>query len=142
MASKNSVNSIIGPGSVFEGKFYIAGSLRVDGKFEGEIKTDETLLVGPTGKIKTNIHAKNVVVEGAMIGNIHAQNMVQLEATGKVLGDIHAPVINIAPGVVAKGAINVTGNGKKNAKALVEEAYGDAKGSLDKAAEDASAAKK
>ena len=123
MASKNSINSNIGPGSFFEGKFYIAGSLQVDGKFEGEIKTDGTLLVGQTGKIKTNIRAKDVVVEGTMIGNIHARNSVRLEPTGKVLGDISSPTVYVAPGVVAKGSINITGSGKKNAGSLVEESY-------------------
>ena len=41
MAGRDGLNSTIGEGSSFEGKFYISGSLRIDGKFEGEIKTDE-----------------------------------------------------------------------------------------------------
>ena len=123
MASKKALNSTIGPGSFFEGKFYIAGSLQVDGKFEGEIKTDETLRVGQGGKIKTNIRAKDVVVEGTMIGNINARNSVRLEPTGKVLGDISSPAVYVAPGVVAKGSVNITGSGKKNADSLVEESY-------------------
>ncbi|HMU84753.1 MAG TPA: polymer-forming cytoskeletal protein, partial [Leptospiraceae bacterium] len=54
MAGRNdSMNSVIGPGSIFEGKFYISGSLKIDGKFEGEIKTEDALVVGETGKIKT-----------------------------------------------------------------------------------------
>ena len=41
MATKNDsqLNSVIGDGSIFEGKFYINGSLQIDGRFEGEIKT-------------------------------------------------------------------------------------------------------
>lgn len=123
VASRNVLNSAIGPGSFFEGKFYIAGSLQVDGKFEGEIRTDETLHVGQNGRIKTNIRAKDVIVEGTMIGNINARNSVRLEPTGKVLGDIAAPTVYVAPGVVAKGSINITGSGKKNANSLVEDAY-------------------
>lgn len=130
MASKNAINSVIGPGSFFEGKFYIAGSLRVDGKFEGEIKTDGTLIVGGDGKIKTNINAKDVIVEGIMIGNINAQNTVRLEPNGKVLGDIKAPVVHVAPGVVARGSIDITGSNKKNARSLVEEAYNGSSGGL------------
>ena len=56
------MNSTIGEGSVFEGKFYISGSLKIDGKFEGEIKTDEELVVGEKGRVKTDIYAKSVVV--------------------------------------------------------------------------------
>ncbi len=128
MASRSdSMNSVIGPGSIFEGKFYISGSLRIDGKFEGEIKTEDALEVGETGKIKTNISAKNVSIAGVMIGNIKAESEVRLEESGKLLGDIHAPKLHIAPGVVARGNIHITGNQKKDVKKLIEESYGGLK---------------
>lgn len=117
-------NSVIGPGSIFEGKFYIAGSLRIDGKFEGEIKTDDTLYIGETGKVRTNISAREVTVSGTMIGNIKAENEVRLEETGRLLGDIIAPALHFAKGVVAKGNITVTGGQKKDVKKIVEESFG------------------
>ena len=123
MSSKGGINSFIGPGSFFEGCFYIAGSLEVDGKFEGEIKTNGTVIVGKSGKIKTNIHAKDVVMEGTMVGNIMAENTVRLETTGKVLGDISSPIVHIAQGVIAKGQINIIGNSKKGAPTTIQEAY-------------------
>ncbi|MCR9142967.1 MAG: polymer-forming cytoskeletal protein [bacterium] len=128
MAIKNdSLNSVIGPGSIFEGKFYISGSLRIDGKFEGEIKTEDALMVGETGKIKTNISAREVIVAGTMIGNIAAESEVRLEKSGKLLGDIQAPILNIAPGVVAQGTITITGGQKKDVKKVIEESYGGLK---------------
>lgn len=124
MASKNEgMNSTIGEGSVFEGKFYISGSLRIDGKFEGEIKTDEELVVGETGKVKTDIAAKSVVVAGTVIGNIAARSEVRLLETGKVLGDISAPSVVLQKGVVVSGTFNITGGHKKDAKKVVEESY-------------------
>lgn len=128
MASRSdSMNSVIGPGSIFEGKFYISGSLRIDGKFEGEIKTEDVLVVGETGKIRTNISARHVSVAGTMIGNIRAEQEVRLEESGKLLGDIIAPKLNIAPGVVAKGNITITGGQKKDVKKVIEESYGGGK---------------
>ncbi|MBL8019257.1 MAG: polymer-forming cytoskeletal protein [Spirochaetia bacterium] len=128
MAGRNdSMNSVIGPGSIFEGKFYISGSLKIDGKFEGEIKTEDALVVGETGKIKTNITAKNVVVAGTMIGNIAAENEVRLEKSGKLLGDITSPLLNIQPGVMAKGNITITGGQKKDVRKVIEESYGGMK---------------
>ncbi|HQI18786.1 MAG TPA: polymer-forming cytoskeletal protein, partial [Leptospiraceae bacterium] len=128
MAGRNdSMNSVIGPGSIFEGKFYISGSLKIDGKFEGEIKTEDALVVGETGKIKTNITAKNVVVAGTMIGNIQAESEVRLEKSGKLLGDITAPMLNIQPGVIAKGTITITGGQKKDVRKVIEESYGGLK---------------
>ncbi|MCG9874899.1 MAG: polymer-forming cytoskeletal protein [Leptospiraceae bacterium] len=121
---KDSINSVIGQGSIFEGKFYIAGSLKIDGKFEGEIKTDEALYIGETGKVKTNIAAKEVTVSGTLIGNIRAENEVRLEETGRMLGDIQAPYLDLAKGVVAKGNITITGGQKKDVKKIVEESFG------------------
>ncbi|PJZ58989.1 polymer-forming cytoskeletal protein [Leptospira barantonii] len=121
---KENNNSVIGPGSIFEGKFYIAGSLRIDGKFEGEIKTDDTLYIGETGKVRTNISAREVTVSGTMIGNIKAENEVRLEETGRLLGDIVAPALHLAKGVVAKGNITITGGQKKDVKKIVEESFG------------------
>jgi cytoskeletal protein CcmA (bactofilin family) len=124
MAGKNdSMNSTIGEGSIFEGKFYISGSLRIDGKFEGEIKTDEELVVGETGKVKTNIDAKSVVIAGAVIGNIRAEDEVKLLETGMVLGDIITPTLTIQRGVIAQGHITITGGQKKDVKKLIEESY-------------------
>lgn len=125
MAGKSDIiNSTIGEGSVFEGKFYISGSLRVDGKFEGEIKTDDELVVGETGKVKTNINAKSVVVAGTVIGNISADDEVRLLETGRVLGDIVTPTLSIQRGVIAQGHITITGGHKKDAKKIIEDSYG------------------
>ncbi len=124
MAGKgDSINSTIGEGSVFEGKFYISGSLRIDGKFEGEIKTDEELVVGETGKVKTNIDAKSVVVAGTVIGNIKADEEIKLLETGRVLGDIITPALTIQRGVIAQGNIIITGGQKKDVKRIIEESY-------------------
>jgi len=124
MAAKGDIiNSTIGDGSVFQGKFYISGSLHIDGKFEGEIKTDDELVVGETGKVKTDIIAKSVVVAGTVIGNINASDEVRLMETGRVLGNITAPSISIQRGVVAHGEINITGGHKKDAKKFIEDAY-------------------
>ncbi|HDP81113.1 MAG TPA: polymer-forming cytoskeletal protein [Spirochaetes bacterium] len=124
MAGKgDAVNSTIGEGSIFEGKFYISGSLKIDGKFEGEIRTDEELVVGETGKVRTNINARSVVVAGTVIGNIRAEDEVRLLETGRVMGDIVTPTLSIQRGVMAQGHITITGGQKKDVKKAIEESF-------------------
>lgn len=123
MAKSDSMNSTIGSGSSFEGKFYISGSLRIDGKFEGEIRTDEELIVGVTGKVKTDISAKSVVIAGTVIGNISAEEEVRLLETGKVLGDITAPAVSMQNGVVVLGHVEITGGNKKDIRKLIEDSF-------------------
>jgi cytoskeletal protein CcmA (bactofilin family) len=125
MAPKNDnmLNSKIGEDSIFEGKFYIAGSLQIDGRFEGEIKTQDQLIVGETGKVKTDIFARRVVVGGTVIGNIEAGEEVLLLSTGRVLGNIKAPRVNIEEGVVVKGEISVDAGQKKDVTSIIKESF-------------------
>ncbi len=126
MANKSeTLNSVIGPGSIFEGKFYISGSLRIDGKFQGEIKTEDELVIGETGKVKTNIKDRSVVIAGTMIGNIQATEEVRIEKNGKLLGDVETPVLYLTPGIVAKGMMTITGGQKKDVEKLIEESFGE-----------------
>lgn len=131
MARIENENSVIGEGSIFEGKFYIAGSLRIDGKFEGDIRTEEALVVGETGKVKTNINAREVSLSGTLMGDIEAKDEVRLNESGRMLGDINTPVLQLSKGVVLKGNVEITGGHKKDAKKIVEESFGSAK-ELDK----------
>jgi cytoskeletal protein CcmA (bactofilin family) len=125
MAAKNGqeMNSLIGDGSIFEGKFYISGSLQIDGRFEGEIRTEDQVVVGELGKVKTDILAKRVVVAGTVIGNIEAQSEVILLSTGRVLGNIRAPRVDVEDGVVVEGEITISAGQKKDVKSVIEESY-------------------
>lgn len=125
MAPKNNsvMNSFIGEGSVFEGKFYISGSLQVDGRFEGEIQTMDQVVVGETGKVKTDILANRVVVGGTVIGNIEAREDVSLLSTGRVLGNIRAPQVHIEEGVVVKGEISIDAGQKKDVRSIIVESF-------------------
>jgi len=124
MARDDFHNSVIGEGSIFEGQFYIAGNIKIDGKFEGDIKTDNTLIIGETGRVKTNVHATDVQISGTLIGDITARNEVRLHETGRMMGDISAPALYLARGVVMKGNINITGGQKKDSEKVIEESYG------------------
>ncbi|MGQ9615666.1 MAG: bactofilin family protein [Spirochaetota bacterium] len=125
MAAKEGagMNSVIGEGSIFEGKFYINGSLQIDGRFEGEVRTEDELIVGETGKVKTDIIARRVVVGGTVIGNIEAEDEVTLLATGRVLGNIKAPKVNLEDGVVVQGEVSISAGQKKDIKSIVEESF-------------------
>jgi cytoskeletal protein CcmA (bactofilin family) len=125
MATKNDaqLNSVIGEGSIFKGKFYINGSLQIDGRFEGEIKTKDQVIIGELGKVKTDITAKKVIVGGTLIGNIEAEEEVELLATGRVLGNIRTPKVNIEEGVVVKGEISISAGQKKGISNIIAESF-------------------
>ena len=83
--------------------------LTIEGKVEGKIDLmDHNLTIGPNGKIKAEVGAKKVIVEGEFTGNINAGEKVELSATGRVKGDIVAPRVVIADGAYFKGMVNMS----------------------------------
>jgi cytoskeletal protein CcmA (bactofilin family) len=125
MPSKNdTTNCIIGEGSIFEGRFYVNGSIMIEGKFQGDIRTDDQLIVGPTGKVKTDIQARKVTIAGTLIGNIFASEEVNLLHTGKVLGNIVTPKLTVEPGVITEGKVTITSGQTDEARKVIEDAFG------------------
>lgn len=116
-------NSTIGEGSTFEGDFYISGSLRIDGFFEGNIHAEDTLIIGETGRVKTNIRSREVIVAGALIGNINATEQVTLGETCRMIGDVSASYLHISKGTTVQGKINITGGNTKGVLDLVKKAF-------------------
>ncbi|PTY39667.1 bactofilin family protein [Brachyspira hampsonii] len=124
MARKDIVNSIIGDGSSFKGTFIVKGSFQIDGKFEGELKIDGHLIIGPNGKVKTStIITESITIAGTLIGNIDAQKEVILIETGRVLGNIEAPKIDVGEGAVIQGEMTITGGQKKDITKVVHESF-------------------
>src|SRR5437867_4303143 len=82
--------------------------LTIEGRVEGKIALkDHNLVIGPHGKIKGQIDAKNVVVMGKIVGNISAAELVEIKATGSVAGDIKSSRISIEEGAYFKGSFDV-----------------------------------
>jgi cytoskeletal protein CcmA (bactofilin family) len=101
-------NSTIGEESFFEGKFSIRGSLRIDGRFEGQALMVDQLQVGPKGRVKTNIVATSIVVEGLVLGNMSATRRILLLSTARVLGDLKTPELIIQDGVILEGHCTIS----------------------------------
>ncbi len=117
------VNSTIGLQSRFEGKFAVKGTLRIDGKFEGDALIVDKVFIGPKGRVKTNIKASSVVVEGILIGNIKATNRVLLLPTSRILGDIQTPELIIQNGTILKGRCTISHDSEQDAKELINSLY-------------------
>jgi cytoskeletal protein CcmA (bactofilin family) len=113
----------IGEQSVFEGRFAVRGNLRVDGTFEGQALVVDQLAIGPKGRVRANISATSVVVEGIIIGNITAARRVLLLSTARVLGDLKTPELIIQDGVVLEGRCTISHVQLDNAHQYIESLY-------------------
>ncbi len=124
MARKDIINSVIGDGSSFKGSFMVKGSFQIDGKFEGDLKIDGHLIIGTNGRVKTStIITESITIAGTLIGNIDAKKEVIVIETGRVLGNIEAPKIDVGEGAIIQGEMAITGGQKKNISKVVEESF-------------------
>ncbi len=98
------VIATLGKGSEFEGKLTFEGAVRIDGRFQGEIFSKGTLIIGQNADIKAEISVSSVVVQGKVVGNIAAPNCVELHAPAHLKGNIVTPCLYIEKGVVFEGS--------------------------------------
>ncbi len=116
-------NSIIGHNSQFQGRFAVKGAIRIDGKFEGDSLIVDKVFIGPKGKVKTNVKASSVVVEGVLIGNIQATNRVLLLPSSRILGDIQTPELIIQNGTILRGNCTISHRTDTDSKELILSLY-------------------
>ena len=96
-------HTILGPEATFEGKLSFQGSVRIDGKFFGEVHTEDTLVVGENAQIEANLQVGAIILHGTVKGNIKARNSVELHAPAQLYGDIETPNLVVHPGVLFQG---------------------------------------
>ena len=97
------INNYLGKDTVFKGKLTFEGIFNLDCNFKGDISAPGTLIVGEKGKIDSNIHVTSIICKGEILGNIIAEERVEILSSGKVYGDIWAPVVVVKKGAVFEG---------------------------------------
>lgn len=124
-SGQEEVNSTIGENSFFTGRFHINGSLRVNGRFEGHTLQADQLYVGVTGKIKTNVKAVSIIVEGMIIGDIEATSRIMLLPTARILGNIKTPELIIQNGVILEGQVTISAEPGSSTRERIEKEFGE-----------------
>ena len=104
--------TFLGKGSQFKGIVTFEGTIRIDGRLEGEIHTKGTLVVGEHAVIEGDVSADVVISGGRVTGNIIAKEKVQLLSTGVVLGTIKAPLLSVEEGARFMGNCEAEGRGE------------------------------
>jgi len=101
------LTAFIDQGSEFSGKLNFKDTVRIDGRFEGEIASENTLIVGESGSVTATIKSQIVIISGEVHGEINAGGQVVLHKTARVDGNIHAPRLVVEDGAVFTGRIEM-----------------------------------
>ncbi|MBN2041406.1 MAG: polymer-forming cytoskeletal protein [Spirochaetes bacterium] len=98
------ISTVFGKDTQFFGDLAFKKSLQINGTFEGEITSGGYLVIGEGAVVKANINAKAVIVNGTVYGNIEAREKLEIQAKGKVYGNIRTAKLKIADGVIFEGS--------------------------------------
>ncbi|OEH86499.1 hypothetical protein BHU72_12860 [Desulfuribacillus stibiiarsenatis] len=97
------VDTVIGPGTEFEGHIKATGIVRIDGKVTGKIETSGDVVIGDQGELKADVSANNITIGGKIFGNVNAKEKATILQKGFVEGDIETKNIAIEDGATFKG---------------------------------------
>ncbi|MEA1964266.1 MAG: polymer-forming cytoskeletal protein [Candidatus Aerophobetes bacterium] len=101
-------NTVIGKGTELKGSLKDEESIRVDGKFEGDIQTKGEVIIGEDGVVRADIKAKSVKVGGKLVGDVSCEGKVELFSSGSLEGKIKASDLTIAEGAFFNGECVMT----------------------------------
>lgn len=95
--------NLIGVGTYVEGTVETKGSLRIDGRVKGAVKTGETLTIGGKGEVSGEIQARMAIVGGKIEGDIRVDEKLVLESNSILIGNLKAKKLVIDEGALFQG---------------------------------------
>ena len=107
------LKAYMGKDAIFNGSLTFEGTVRIDGRFEGQVVTEDTLIVGEAGRLIADINAGTVVCKGRIEGNIIATQKVELHSTGQVVGAVKTPSLYVEVGGILDGQCDMASKENK-----------------------------
>ena len=106
-AREDEVIAFVGRGVEFKGVITYNGTVRIDGRLEGEIHTEGVLVIGEDAVITAQVTAGTVISRGKITGDVVASGKVRLLAPAALNGSVKAPLLSIEEGVLFNGGLEM-----------------------------------
>ena len=95
--------SLIAADLTIEGKIEGGGSVRIAGKFKGDVNVEGDLTIEAGAKLTGSVRADKVVISGELEGNVLGASSIDLQQTGVVVGDLKSRSLSVASGATMRG---------------------------------------
>jgi cytoskeletal protein CcmA (bactofilin family) len=99
--------SIIAKDMSIVGDLETEGVVRIEGHIRGTVRAGSQVLVGQGAQLEGDLHTREAVVGGDIVGSIHATERVELQATASVTGNINTPRIAVMEGGKVSGEVRI-----------------------------------
>ena len=120
-ATSDEISGFLDQGTTVTGELQFSGTLRIDGNFHGSIATGDVLVIGEHAVVHADISVGEVEIHGRVCGRIEGKRRVEVFATGRIQGDVHAPLLVIQPGGVFDGRSFMTADSSEAGSPVVRE---------------------
>ena len=108
------ITAFLGKGTEFKGVLSFEGTIRVDGKLDGEVVSTDTLIAGDEAFLQGEISVGTIISSGRIAGNINASQKVHILAPGIIEGNIKTPKLIIEEGVTFDGKCEMASQRKSS----------------------------
>lgn len=102
--------TFLGRGVDFKGVVNFEGTVRIDGRLDGEIHTKGTLVVGEHAVIKGIVTTGTLISSGKIKANVTATEKIQVLKPGVLIGDIRTPCFTMEEGAHFHGFCDMGDN--------------------------------
>src|SRR5258707_12143338 len=95
MNDNSTPQSIIATDVEITGTIKSSGSIRIDGKLDGELHCTGDAIIGKEAKIKGNIIVSSTTIEGTISGNVTAKDRIKMKSRARGTADIKSKRLTV-----------------------------------------------
>jgi cytoskeletal protein CcmA (bactofilin family) len=99
--------TLLAKGVVLKGEIHVEGTVRIDGRLDGDIQTKGQVIIGEDGLVQGTITAGTVISSGRIKAKVMADERVQLMRTATLIGEVLTPVLIIEEGAKLQGVMDM-----------------------------------
>lgn len=103
----NRIETLIGEQCYIIGSLNGNGLLKIDGSVDGDLFSEDDVILGISGHVKGNLTCNNAYIQGIIQGNVTCKSTLTIEDSGKVKGDILVKKLMISEGGILDGKCNM-----------------------------------
>ncbi len=100
--------AVIGPSIHIDGDLRGEEDLLIDGEVNGTVQLkNNSLTIGPQGKVRADVYAHSIYVDGYMEGDLYGSERVAIRKSAQVRGNVTSPRVSLEDGAKFKGSIEM-----------------------------------
>jgi cytoskeletal protein CcmA (bactofilin family) len=105
------LNGFLDRGSHFQGDLTFEETFRIDGRFEGKIRSGAELILGDSADVDADIQVGRLSVNGKLAGKVQASESIELLARSRVFATLSAPIVKVEEGAFFQGTCQMSEKG-------------------------------